>query len=54
MKSENLIIMGIWTFLITVVVGFFIFEIEITFFSYLVLFFLGALFSILVLYLPKK
>ena len=54
MKSENLIIIGIWAFLITVVVGLFIFEFDITFFSYLVLFFLGAVFSILVLYLPKK
>ena len=54
MKSENLIIIGIWTFLIIVVVGFVILELDITFFSYLVLFFLGAIFSIIILYLPKK
>lgn len=54
MNSENLIIIGIWAFLIIVVVGFFILELDITFFSYVVLFFLGVTFSILILYLPKK
>ncbi len=54
MNNRNLIIIGIWTFLITLVAGFFIFEIEIEFIGYLILFILGFIFSIITTYLPEK
>ena len=54
MKTKDLIIIGIWAFLIITVMGLFIYETEITFASYLLLFFLGVIFSILTLYIPDR
>jgi hypothetical protein len=54
MNNKNIIILGIWTFLIVLVAGFFIFEIEMEFFGYLILFILGFIFSIIATYLPEK
>lgn len=54
MNPKNLIIIGIWAFLIVLVAGFFIFQIEMEFFGYLIFLVLGFIFSIIVTYLPEK
>ena len=54
MNPKNLIIIGIWAFLIVLLSGFFIYEIGMEFFGYVILFLLGFIFSIITLYLPVK
>ena len=54
MNSKNIIILGLWIFLIVLVCSFFIFEIELEFFGYLILFILGFIFSIITFYLPER
>jgi len=54
MNNKNLIIIGIWAFLIILLAGFFIVGIELVFMSYIVLFVMGFIFSIVTSYLPEK
>ena len=54
MNSKNLIIAGIWAFLIIYLAGFFIVGIKMDFVVYLILFILGFIFSIITTYLPEK
>ena len=48
MDSKNIIIIGIWSFVIILIIGFFILGIELDFFGYIILLFLGFILSIII------